>query len=307
MAGTIISYPQSGDTDRNSFITLLQKTSKGYMGLSLTHYGDTGADPSIEVGSYIEVNGAVYSFGDSLAITGDSGDTGDVWFKIVPDGDSCSFQISGDSGTWSASKYGWYGTGDSANHRYIGGSDRDAAGDYNDKWLFNDTDKGNQTIKILGDGTLGDLNISGSLTSSGSSRVRVTKNDAQNINNTTATIVQYDDEVFDNLGEFATYKFTAKETGYYHVSASLLLTTPSQWTANKTFEIRIYKNAGLYSKGRNIVKESSTGRAYKSEISDLVYLTATEYLDIRAYHDSGYTQATSTDVYSNYLAIHRIS
>jgi len=155
MAGTIISYPQSGDTDRNSFITLLQKTSKGYMGLSLTHYGDTGADPSIEVGSYIEVNGAVYSFGDSLAITGDSGDTGDVWFKIVPDGDSCSFQVSGDSGTWVGNRNGYYGTGDSANHRYIGGSARDLNGHYQYKFLYTDRITISTSLPVAG--TDGDI------------------------------------------------------------------------------------------------------------------------------------------------------
>ena len=137
MAGTIVAFPQSGDTDRNSFITLLQKTSKGFIAIALTHYGDTTADPKIDLGSYVEVNGAVYTFGDSLALTGDSGDSGDVWFKVVSDGDSCSFQVSGDSGTWNGLKNGYYGTGDSANHRYIGGSVRDINGNYTYKFLYN--------------------------------------------------------------------------------------------------------------------------------------------------------------------------
>ena len=169
------------------------------------------------------------------------------------------------------------------------------------------------TLGVVGAATLsGTLSVAdsatvtGALTITGASRVRVTKNDAQSIPNATATIVQYDDEVFDNLGEFATYEFTAKETGYYLVTASLQ-SAIVVLTVNQYWYISIYKNGAKYNSGFRDVADQSNNRARQSTITDIVYLTATQYIDIRVYHNQGAGLNTSADAIYNYFSVHRLS
>jgi len=143
------------------------------------------------------------------------------------------------------------------------------------------------------------------------SRIRVTKNDAQSIPTATVTIVEYDDEVFDNLGEYdnaVNYRFTASKAGYYLVTAGLS-SEPDSLGPQEYFEIRLYKNAAHYSTG--FVNVSDAGAVYNvlhnSILNDIVYLAATEYVDIRCYHTLGGPILIITNAVYNYLAIHRLS
>ena len=137
------------------------------------------------------------------------------------------------------------------------------------------------------------------------SRVRVTKNNAQSIPNASATIVQYDDEVFDNLGEFTSYEFTALKAGYYFITASLV-SAIVEYNFDEYWQISIYKNGVLYSHGFVYFTASLT-RPSKSTINDIIYLAATDYIDIRCYQTQGAAVNTSTIAADNYFAVHRLS
>ena len=139
------------------------------------------------------------------------------------------------------------------------------------------------------------------------SRVRVTKNNAQVIGTASATIVQYDDEVFDNLNEFASYKFTASKTGYYLVSASLQ-SADNIWLEEELWMIRLYKNGSYVSSGSyNQIAGTITAAPFIAKLTDIIYLAATDYIDIRCYQTDSGAVNTSTDVYHNYFAVHRLS
>ena len=176
------------------------------------------------------------------------------------------------------------------------------------------------TVSIEGATTLGDgLAVSGestfqsattfssSISIDGASRVRVTKNNAQSIARASAVIVQFDDEVFDNLGEFANYKFTAKQSGYYFVSASLE-SAPNIWLEGQIWKIRLYKNDSHVSTGSyNQIATTIDSNPFISQITDIIYLAATDYIDIRCYQTDEGAINTSTGAAENYFSVHRIS
>ena len=202
MAGAEVNLYGVGDVDLTALMNTVDLQRVNRLALSLTNYDNT-ALPAIAAGSLAEVAGTWFKFTAEEAITGWAGvAVGAAYIKLVPAGtdpDEVTAEFTDTAPTWSDAKQGWYGTGGAANHRYIATLMKVDAATYATKNIYN--------------GRYGERPMR--------SRVRVTKNDAQSIPNATATIVQYDDEDFDNLGEFANYRFTAKEAGYYLVSASL--------------------------------------------------------------------------------------
>ena len=294
MAGTEVNLYGVGDVDLTALMNTTDLQRVGYMALSLTNFA---ADtlPAIAAGSLCEVGGTLFSFGIEEAITGWAAiaDDTDAYIKLVPAGatpDTVTAEFTDTAPTWSDAKQGWYGTVASANHRYIGGLYRDDAASFDRKWLYDCTDTTIRAIK-----------------SQTASRMRVTKNNAQTIAAASAVIVQYDDEVFDNLNEFATFKFTAKETGYYFVTASLQ-SALDNWVARELWEIWLYKNNGFVSSGISQISSGAMASAqYVSKITDIIYLEATDFIDIRCNQTHTAAVNTSTSANYNYFAVHRLS
>ena len=139
----------------------------------------------------------------------------------------------------------------------------------------------------------------------GASRMRVTKNDAQSIPDSTPTIVEYDDEDFDNLGEYdvTNHRFTATEAGYYFISASLLSANIT-WGVGVIWQMRLYKNGVAYSNG---TRNEADITYRQSQISDIVYLVANDFIDIRVYHNQGVDVNTYVGQTYNYFTVHRLS
>lgn len=287
MAGSEINLYGVGDVDLTALMDTVDKQRVTYQGLSLTNYDNT-SEPAIASGSLSEVAGALFKFTSEEAITGwgsISNDT-DVYIKLVPAGtdpDTVTAEFTDISPVWSDAKQGWYGTGGSANHRYVAALYKLDAATYQAKDIY----KGRYGERPL------------------RSRMRVTKNNAQSIPNASATIVQYDDEDFDNLGEFTNYRFTAKEAGYYFVSASLNSETINL-AGGEYWQIRIYKNGAHISSGVNYVGGGASNIG-STQVVDIIYLAATDYIDIRCYHNQGAAVDTSTDAKENYFTVHRLS
>lgn len=159
------------------------------------------------------------------------------------------------------------------------------------------------------DTTSGSLSIGGQLAITGASRVRVTKNDAQAITDSTPTKIQYDDEVFDNLSEYdnsSNYRFTATEAGYYHVNAGFL-TANSAWTAGDIVYLHIYKNGADYVTPWREQMDSTVTKYAHAGGSTLVYLTAGEYIEIYGRINRGANTNLHSDPSYNYFEVHRLS
>ena len=127
----------------------------------------------------------------------------------------------------------------------------------------------------------------------------------QSIANDTWTKVQLNATEFDYSSEFDTstnYRFTAKETGYYLVCGQIKISNATDQTSLK---VAIYKN------GSSIVdtflQPSSTGDDITTNISDIVYLKANEYLELYAYHYYGSTQNIIYGSNNTFMSIHRLS
>ena len=292
MAGTEISLYGVGDVDLTALMNTVDLQRVNRLALSLTNYDNT-ALPAIAAGSLAEVAGTWFKFTAEEAITGWAGvAVGLAYIKLVPAGtdpDTVTAEFTDTAPVWSDAKQWWYGTAAAANHRYITTLNKVDAATYANKNIYN--------------GRYGERPMR--------SRVRVTKNNAQSMANGAATIVQYDDEVFDNLDEYdnaVNYRFTAKEKGYYSVAAALESASVA-WQLSEYWQIRLYKNGAVYSHGTKAAIESTAAINFAiiSVINDIVQLDATDYFDIRCYHNFGSAVNSSTSFESNYLAVHRLS
>ena len=281
MACTIVSTPATGAADWTGWITQQGLTDRGFMRASLTNFAASAAS-SVAAGSVMELAGSIYSFTEtaiSLA-AGTASAAVAVYYTVIPavGGTTCTVVMDDTAPTWVDGKQGWYASAASLT-RYIGGTYLASITSFSGKWLYSrDT---------------------------APSRMRVTKNNAQTISHNTTTIIQYDDEDFDNLGEFASYTFTAKEAGYYFVAGGLESVAVA-WGVDDIWQIRLYKNGAIYSYGS---RNSGAAETYvqKSILSDIIKLGATEYIDIRCYHNQGGDVNTSAVAAANYFSVYRLS
>ena len=275
-------------TQETVALSQIEKQRRHYQALSLTNFALTTL-PAIAAGSRVEIGDTLFYVGVEQAITGWGGiaNSTAAYIRIIPQGDgppeTALAEFTDVAPTWSDSKQGYYDA--TVAKRYIGGLYKDSGGLYTKKWLY----KGQEANDNI-------------------SRMRVTKNNAQSIPNATATIVQYDDEIFDNLEELASYRFTALEDGYYFVTAALE-SVSIDWRIQEYWQLRIYKNGAAYSYGLKAAIESTAAINYAiiSAINDIVQLDATEYIDIRCYHNFGSAVNCGTSAEANYLAVHRLS
>ena len=283
MACTIVSTPATGAADWTGWITQQGLTDRGFMQVSLTNFAASAAS-SVAAGSIMELAGSIYSFTEtaiSLATGTPSANTA-VYYTVIPaaGGTTCTVVMDDTAPTWVDGKQGYYASAASTT-RYMGGAYLASITSFSGKWLYE-----GQAANI--------------------SRVRVTKNDAQAINNMTNTIIQYDDEELDNLGEFASNRFTANATGYYSITASMACAIAT-FENGEYWQITLLKDGASYAQGSRDGSEASVNQSRISNVATLVYLVATQYIEVRVYHNQGGTVNTSTNAQDNYFTVHGLS
>ncbi len=284
MACTIVSTPATGAADWTGWITQQGLTDRGFMQVSLTNFATTVAS-LIGTGSVFELAGSIYSCTEtaiSLAAGTASADVA-VYYVAIPSagGTTCTFTMDSVAPTWVDAKQGYYASAASTS-RYLGGNYIGTAGVYYRKWLY---------------GWIG-----------GVSAVRATNASAQSLANASYEIITYDTVVFDSLGEYdnvTNYNFTAKETGYYLINAALV-SASVQFTSAEAFIITIYKNGTRYSVGGYDTAGATVTRRRSPSITDIVYLTVGEYVDIRGYQSTGIAMALEGDETYNYFSVHKL-
>ena len=123
-----------------------------------------------------------------------------------------------------------------------------------------------------------------------------------NIVDITWTKVLLNTESYDVGSDFADYKFTVPVTGYYLITARIVFTTV---TADKSYTAAIYKNGALASSSSIIAAAAVTTYV---DVSDVLYLTAADYIELYSYQDSG---GDLVDIFwgsaYTFMAIHLLS
>lgn len=139
------------------------------------------------------------------------------------------------------------------------------------------------------------------ITTSAKARVFLSSTQS-NIADASATKVLLDGETYDVGGNFANNKFTAPTTGYYQVNATIFWQNP---IADKIYAAYLYKNGARIALSQS---HSSSTSSLSTDINDVIKLTATDYVELYAYHNSG---AATPDIYGDtaytYMSIHLLS
>ena len=126
----------------------------------------------------------------------------------------------------------------------------------------------------------------------------------QTIPTAEATKVQLNAESYDVDGEFdstTNYRFTATTSGYYQVNAAVRYDVA---TADKMYLCIVRRN------GTDVMYNqfhASVAQPITSNISDVVYMTAGQYLELFTYHDSGVDRNVSYGDARTFLSVHKLS
>ena len=169
MSGVLLNDFSNSDSNILKVQSTLDKTFFGKVdSITLTEF-DSSTVPAIAAGSVVENNGSLYQFASEEAIsTTDPGTSstvadGTVYVLLVPGTGTITSAFTATAPTWSDSKQGWYGTGDEANYRYIGGATK-ATASYSDKFIIKNTPLITDTkgINLTGNADIsGDVSIGG--------------------------------------------------------------------------------------------------------------------------------------------------
>ena len=138
-----------------------------------------------------------------------------------------------------------------------------------------------------------------------SSRARAYAGANQTIADSTWTKVKLDTESYDGDSEFdiaTNYRFTALVAGYYQVNAVLKWESPA---ATIQYAIAIYKNGTAYSTVNGVSVNTSV---FSQSISDIVYLAATNYIELYAIQTTGGNDVIEGGALNKtYISVHRLS
>lgn len=139
-------------------------------------------------------------------------------------------------------------------------------------------------------------------------KVRATNSTADSIPNATATILKFDNEVYDTLSEFAPGSgiFQPRNAGYYYIDAAAFSASVA-WDAGERWEIRVYKNGIEYAKGDWNVADAATTRQRMSRVCTTLFMNGTtDTADVRIIHNQGAAVLLDTAPTGNYIDISRI-
>lgn len=126
----------------------------------------------------------------------------------------------------------------------------------------------------------------------------------QVIANTTITKVELNAEDYDNQGEFdpvTNFRFTANEAGYY-VAAVML-----GWVSSvdqSLHQLRLCRNGAMVAV-QNLISSGIEGPT--NVVSDIVYLSAGQYIELYVYQATGDDVSLRFGHHYTFMAIHKLS
>lgn len=132
----------------------------------------------------------------------------------------------------------------------------------------------------------------------------------QSIANNTVTIVDFGTSDFDTHSRVTTgasWKFTANVAGIYVVNACILYSSTTGWIDTEAGYLALYKNGALVC---YLDRKDSYGSASAVFMmlhgTTSIQLAASDYIDIRAFQNSGASLALLNDDDFNYVDIHKL-
>ena len=137
---------------------------------------------------------------------------------------------------------------------------------------------------------------------------RYETNAGQSISDSTTTIINYEDEIYDpgnavTTGEF--WKFTAPHNGYYFCYAQILY-ADTAWTEGERSILQIYKNGNLWSHLDRHELEADATTYLPLSGGNLIWLDTSDYIDFRTTHNQGGAVALIGTAEYNNCCIFRI-
>lgn len=140
---------------------------------------------------------------------------------------------------------------------------------------------------------------------------RATHTTGQTIPNNTATVINFETKTFDSLTLITTgaaWKFTAPIAGYYNINAAIMYTSTTAWAAGEAGDLVLYVNGSAYATLDYHNNWVSAGTLIFMQLSgsDVVYLTAGQYLDLRTTQQSGAALALIAVGQFNYISISKV-
>ena len=118
------------------------------------------------------------------------------------------------------------------------------------------------------------------------------------------TKVQLNGESYDVDDEFdnsSNYRFTATVAGYYQVNAAIKYSTTVD---QKSYVASIRRNGSEIAQSQ-LISAHTTFLAVT--VSDIVFLDATQYLELFAFHDSGSAKNIENGTAKTFMSVHRLS
>jgi hypothetical protein len=139
------------------------------------------------------------------------------------------------------------------------------------------------------------------------SRARAYRNTStQALANATWVKVQLNGESYDEKSEFdstTNFRFTALKDGYYQVNANVLVANTGA-TSSFYVQSSIYVNGVAYSNGmRGTLRITNAS----SHVSDVIPLTAGQYIELYVYQNSGGALTITNGATETYMSVHKIS
>lgn len=143
------------------------------------------------------------------------------------------------------------------------------------------------------------------------SKVRSSTTAGQSIANNTITIVDYGTAATysDYLGEVTTgasWKYTAKKSGWRFVSARNMFVDSAAWGAGEELELFLYKNGSFVSEIDRHEIEAAGTMVKSVRGADLIYMASGDYIDLRVFQLSGGSLALNNGSGYNFVNIFAI-
>ncbi len=140
---------------------------------------------------------------------------------------------------------------------------------------------------------------------------RYTRGTAQNITNSTTTVVNFatlDIDTHLRVTTGGSWVFTAAVAGYYHVCAAAVFAASATWAEVERAFLYLRRNGTIVSvlDRRDNYDGAAASVQLSLQGSDIVHLNAGETIDIAINQNSGGTLALNADALQNYVSIHRL-
>lgn len=140
-------------------------------------------------------------------------------------------------------------------------------------------------------------------------RVRYTSNAGQSLANNTDTILNFEDLVSDTNSEVVTgasWKFTAKKSGYYRIHSAVLLGNAGAWNTGEVFYLDLRKNGSTFARSFYKAQAAFSDNPDSVDVDSTIFLNTGEFIDVVGNQGSGASVPIITNGIYNFIDIESV-